>query len=199
MILGGLSQFLFVWAKLERPYCFYFRRQKSTSWPQCRTCCDSVCSPPPSCSRSANSSPSSTTSCPGRPSLMSSRYSTELNKILHFTGGLRNLRHMIDAQLPLLVDIKPRFDISDYNEVGVLNNDSTYKIETVSACLLIFLTVNLCALLRFQTLSDLEPSLAYITDLATKVSSFITLALKYYILMYLLFVHVQNYSQCNNQ
>ena len=70
------------------PVCFYFRRQKSTSWPQCRTCCDSVCSPRPSCGRSANSSPSSTTSCPGRPSLMSSRYSREPNTNIMFTVGL---------------------------------------------------------------------------------------------------------------
>lgn len=60
---------------VSRGFClFLLRRQSSTSWPLSKTCCVSACSPHPSCSLSANSSPSSTTNCPGRRLSTSSRY-----------------------------------------------------------------------------------------------------------------------------
>lgn len=69
------------------------RRQKSTSWPRCRTCCDRAWSHLPSCSRSASSSPSSRTSCPGRPSPMSSRYKRAEHLSLHLFSLILQIVH----------------------------------------------------------------------------------------------------------
>lgn len=110
-------------------FCFLpLRRQNSTSWPPSRTCCASACVPHPSCSPSANFSPSSSTSCPDRHSSASSRYNTRL---------------MIDGLVSTIHTILDAVTCSDQHLSPTL----------------------LC----FQTLSDLEPSLTYITDMASKV------------------------------
>lgn len=107
-------------------YLLFLRRQNSTSWPPSKTCCINVFVPRPSYSPSAGSSPSSSTSCPDRPSSASFRYDTNLI-IIFFS-------------LP-------------------------------SSALWLFPTYTFTHVPLFQTLSDLEPSLTYITDMASKVRS----------------------------
>lgn len=182
--------------------CHYFRRQKSTSWPRCRTCCDSACSHRPSCSRSANCSLLSTTSCPERPSPMSFRYRREWNNasVYRFNNeqslsdfswifNVFNFKYVLHTWLEfhyfmyLNKDFQP---LSDNEKDG-----DQYSPSIDIKLIFIWLTLFEClffvfffdkyyrrcyiclVLLVFQTLSDLDPSLTYITDMASKVNSII--------------------------